>query len=180
MIHVIRREVGDFAPAVETAEQRTAAIAAAFDQRAVRLDPERVDAEDQRLPAVLERIQEDLNRVVRIDAVAVRERRVYGARCRARLHAEVDRVRRVEHQHVGRIVGRTAVHRRVLREVGQPSGLLPDRFVQHPIDRDRGRVHARDRDMYLIVAAAEGRGGQGERECREHGFKDTISVDAIR
>ena len=168
-IDVVRREVGDLAAALERAEQRAAAVAGAFDQRAVRLDAERVDAEHERLPAVLERVQENLDGIVGVDAVAIGERRVDRAGRCVRLDAEVDRGRRVEDEDLRRILGGAAVDRRVLREAGEPRRLLPDGFVQHAVDGDTGggRVDARRRDVNLVVTSAVDGGGEDER-CK-HG-----------
>ena len=161
LIHVVGREVGDLAAALERAEERAATVVRSLDQRAVGLNPERVGAEDERLPAVVERVQENLDAIVGVDAIAVGERRVHGARSGVRLDAEVDRGRRVEHEDFGLVLGGAAVDGRVLREVGEPHRLLPRRLVQDAVDRDRcgRRVDARNRDVQLVVApAVDGRG----------------------
>ena len=108
---VVGRQVCDLAAALERAEKRAAAIAAAFDERAVGLDAQRIDAEHQRAPIIVEGVEKDLNGVVCVDAVAVGQCRVDAAGRRVRLDAEVDRGRRVPHEHLGRIVGRPAVDR---------------------------------------------------------------------
>ena len=183
VVDVVGRQVGDLASALQPAEQGAAAVVAALDQRAVCLNAQRVDAEDQRLASVVERIQENLNRIVGVDAVAVGERGMDRAGGGVRLDSEVDRGRRVEDEDFGRVLGGAAVDRRVLREVGEPHRLLPHRFVEDAVDGDhRRRVEARQRHMYLIVAPAVDGDREREDQRCEHGVlkRNTISLDAVR
>ena len=100
--HVVRAQVGRLAAAGEAAEP-AARPARAFDQRAIQLHAERVDAEDQRLPAVVEGAQEDDDVIVGLDAIAIRERGADRPGRRRGANAEVHRGRRIPHQHVGRL-----------------------------------------------------------------------------
>jgi hypothetical protein len=108
---VVGREVGHLAPALERAEGSAAAVVRTFDEHAVGLNAERVDAEDERLPSIFERVEENLDLIVGVDAIAVRERRVHGAGRSVRPDAEKDRGGGVEDEDFGEIVGGAAVDR---------------------------------------------------------------------
>ena len=49
-------------------------------------------------------------------------------------YAEVDCVRRIPGQHLGLLLREAPVHRLILLEAREPSGLGPDRLVQAAID----------------------------------------------
>ena len=114
--------VGVAVALVEPHEVAGAAGALGLD--AVLLDAERVDREEERAAAVVERVEEDRDRVIPVEVVAV------GDRGPDRLglavggdDAEVDRLRRVPDQHFGLFLGRPAVHRLLLPEPAEPRGL---------------------------------------------------------
>ena len=159
-VDVVGREVGRLAPALERAERGRAAVARAFHERAVGLNPERIDGEHQRLASVVERVQKDLDRVVGVDAVAAGERRVNRSRRRLRADAEIDGRRRVEDQDLRDVLRLPAIDRRVLREAGQSRRVAPRRVVEHTVDGDRA-LDPRRRDVNLVVPPAE----RGRREC---------------
>jgi hypothetical protein len=121
--------------------------------RAVALDAEGIHAEHDRLATVVERADENLDVVVRLDLVAVRQSGVDGAGRSVRPDAEVNRGRRIPDQHLCSIVRRAAVDGGILGESGERYGLTPRRFLQRAVHRDL-RVETRDTDPKLIVDPA--------------------------
>src|SRR5690242_2885471 len=83
-------------------------------------------------------VEEDLHVVVTRDLVPVGEGRADARRILIGADAEVDRGRRVPHEHGGRIVGRTVVVREVLGEAAEHRGFAPYRLVQPSIDAYAG------------------------------------------
>src|SRR4029079_14446127 len=88
----IGAEVCRRAPAGHAAEPGARSISP-FHESAVHLDAERVDAEHARLPAVVERGEEELDPVVVVHPIAIPERRAHAAGGRMGAHAEMDRRR---------------------------------------------------------------------------------------
>ena len=85
-----------------------------FDSRSIRLDPKRVHPEDDRTPAVVEGVEEDLDVVVDLDLVPVGQaggRRAVGLEG---ADAEVDGVGGVPDQNLGVVVRGEPVDRLVL------------------------------------------------------------------
>ena len=101
-------------------------------------------------------VEQDLDVVVGVDVVAVRER---GADDVAVLlvgpHPEPDGVGRVPHQHFGRVLRRPSVDRPVLRESDQVRRAPPHRLIEHAIDAGI-RLHPRGRDVELSFRAVVG------------------------
>ena len=90
-----------------------------LDQRAIRLHAERIDAEHDRLTAVVERPDEQLDAVVAEDLVTIAKRGMHGAVRLIGPDAEVDGGRRVPDEHFGGVFGGDTVARRELRESGE-------------------------------------------------------------
>src|SRR4029077_17627395 len=88
-----------------------------------------------------------------------------------RANAEINRVGGVPHEHRGRILGGSAVHRPVLREARQHRGPTPHWLVEHAVDLHHC-LEARDAHVELFGAAAVDRAWvlQGQEES-EHGRK---------
>ena len=148
--------------------------ARAFGERAIELDAERVDAEHQRLAAVVVGAQKDDDVIVGLDAIAIGERRAHGAGRRRGANAEVHRGRRIPHEHVGRVVGGRAVDRRVARKPGEHRRLRPHRFVEIAVDLDR-LIDARRFDIERAAAPVIGpsRGaGRRHRRLRDRRRRD--------
>ena len=124
---------------------------ASFALRAVGLDAERVDDENEGAIELVEGIEVDLDVVVGADAVAVGERRGNGSAWRERAQAEVDRVRGVPDPHFGGVGRRTFVDGGVEREAGEQRRLAPDRLVESAVDRDDG-FDFRDGDVGVAGA----------------------------
>ena len=104
-----------------------------------------------------------MDRVVVIDVIAIGERRVHGSRRRVRADAEVDRGRRIPHEHFRLVSGGPAIVRRILREAGQSRRLLPHRLRESSVDLD-GCVESRNLDASLTFASdVDGTGGREER-----------------
>ena len=166
----IRAEIHGVPHGAEVARQPGDATLHALAQRAVRLHAERVRPEHQRLAMVVEGVDQDLHVVVGRDLVAVGERRVHRAVRLERPHAEVDGRRRVPHQHLRRVLGRTSVRRGVLREAGQDGRAVPHRLVQCAVDGDQrlemGDPHL-DRPRDPGVDRRLGRALQHDREERK-------------
>src|SRR5204863_72289 len=69
--------------------------------------------------------------------------------------AEIDRVRRIEDEHLRRIRGRAAIHRPVLREAFEHRGLAPHIFIERAVQPYRGRLDAGNVHVDLTEAAVE-------------------------
>src|SRR6185503_10537984 len=87
------------------ADIRTGDEAPSFAPRAVGLDAERIDDENEGAIALVERVEVNLHIVVGADSVPVGHRRGNGAVRLVGSNAEVDRVRRVPHPDVRRVRG---------------------------------------------------------------------------
>src|SRR3954471_13581024 len=140
-----------------------------LDDGAVHLDTQRIDAENVRLPVVVEGAEQDLDVVVRRDLVAIGESGVRGAVLLEGTDAEVDGGRRVPDEDLGGVGGGDPVLGRELGEAGENRRLLPHRLLERAVDGDV-RLDARDGDAGLVGAATidEGRDGRGENDWREH------------
>src|SRR3954469_11342262 len=86
--------------------------------------------------------------VVARDAIAIRQRRGDGAVPLEGADAEVDRVVRVHHEDVGRILGGQAIYRRELREAGKDGGAVPGDVIESPIYR---RECDGPRNLYIYL-----------------------------
>ena len=106
--------------------------ARAFREGAVELDAERVHAKHQRLARVVIGTEEDDHVIVGLDAIAIGQRRANGAGRRRGANAEMNRGRRIPHEHVGGVIGRRAIDRRIARKPREHRGLRPHRLVQLP------------------------------------------------
>jgi len=141
---------------------------------AILLDPQGIDGE-QRGAAVVEiGVEQDLDAVIRIDVVAVGERRANDLAVRLeRPDAEIHRLRRVPHEDLGRVLGGAAVYGTVLGEAGERRGLTPHTLVEDPVNGDLG-FDPRDVDVELpgtpVVDGAVTR--LEDEEEGEHGMKN--------
>ncbi|MBK8003768.1 MAG: hypothetical protein IPK12_07410 [Gemmatimonadetes bacterium] len=167
----VGREVRPLARPRRAAVEAAAAHHPALGEHPVRLDAERVHREHERLPAVVEGAEEELDVVVGEDAVAVRQRGVNLAVRLARADPQVDGGGRVPDQDLGGVDRRHPVDGLEVREAGQHRRLLPHRLVEAAVDHDR-RLHARGRDGQLARAPVVdgpgiGRGHDGNRALQE-------------
>src|SRR5205085_447293 len=111
---------------------------------AVFLYAERIHREHRGTAVIEVGVEQDGDVVVGVDVVAVGEGGAHRvAVALERADAEVDRVGRVPHQHLGRILGGAPVHGAVLRESREAGGPAPHRLVQHAVDLHLG-LEARD------------------------------------
>jgi hypothetical protein len=113
--------------------------------RAVGLHTERIDDEHERAVAFGERIEMNLDVVVGTDVIAIGEGRAHR---RVRLegaNAEVDRIRGIPDEHLGRIGRWPAIDRRVDGKASEERRALPHGFVEHAIDVG-GCLDVGDRD----------------------------------
>ena len=164
-VHVVGTQVGHFAAhhgVVEPVARRRPRL----HQRPIRLHTEGIHRQHRRLAAVVEGAEEDLHEIVGEDLVAIGQR---GMHVPVRLEcpdAEVDRVRRVPDEHLGRVGGRDAVHRRILREAAEHRRPRPLGLVQHAIDR-RSRIESRRMDVEIAGAAVVDQRRIGAAEMEE-------------
>ena len=147
--------------------------AAALALRAVGLDAERIDDEDEGAIALVERVEVDLDVVVAADAVAIGERRGDGPGVGERADAEVHGVRRVPDAHVGGIGRGPPVGGRVEGEAVEDRGVRPDGLVEPAVDGD-GRLDPGQRNVGLAELAVVDAGvaedlNGGELEGGEEG-----------
>ena len=122
-----------------------------FVDRAVHLDAEGVYPEEQRLSLVVKGTEQDLDVVIGIDLVAVRERGMHRAVFLECANAEVDRGRRVPDQHLCGVRRGHPIGRRELRETGEQGCPAPHPLVEMAVD-DRLCLHPRRRDGQLLRA----------------------------
>ena len=118
-------------------------------------------------------VEQDLDAVIGIDVVAVGERRADDLAVRLeRPDAEIHRIRRVPHEHLGRVLGGATVYGTVLGEAGEGRGLTPHTLVEDPVNGDLG-FDPRDADVELpgapVVHGAVTR--LEDEEEGEHGAK---------
>ena len=138
---------------VEPASRARAARRARTDAVApdsVLLHTQRVHGDERRAPVIEVGIEQDRHVVVRVDVVAVGQRGAHhGSVLFERADAEVDRVGRVPHEHLGRILGGAAIHGTVLGEMGEHGGLAPHRVIEHAVDLGLG-LDAREVHVELL------------------------------
>ena len=127
---------------------------AALALRAVGLHAKRVHGEDQRVIAFVERIEMDLHVVVGANPVAVGQGGAHGSVRFVGTNTEEDRVRRIPHEHIGRIGRRPSVNGHVEREASQHRGALPHQLIQFAIHRNVS-LDARNGDNGLMLAAVK-------------------------
>ena len=133
----------------------------------VLLNAQRVHPEQKGDLSVIVGIEQDLHVVFRADVVPIG----LGGPNRVSLASpgsdpEVDRVTGIPHQDLRWLGSRPAIHRLILREIGEPGGSAPNRLAQVSVDRYR-RVDPWERDVELSVPAAEyERGVLGQYEKR--------------
>ncbi len=142
---------------------------------AILLHAERIHGEHRGAAVVEVGVEQDGDVVVRVDVVAVGQRRAHDAAVALeRADPEVDRVGGVPDEHCGRVFGGTAVHRPVLREARQRRRPTPHGLVEHAVDL-RLRLETRDAHVELFGEAAVGWTGVGgalkREEEGEHGEK---------
>lgn len=146
---------------------------------AVRLHAQRIHAEDERAPLVVERLDEQLYKIVAEIFVTIGQRGVDRAVRLECANAEINFVIGIPHEHFRRVLGRRAVHRRVLREAGQDCRVAPGGLVQRAIDFDfSGDLRSHDRGLRrpAIVYALHGRDRlngcqlQDRDKCENHGL----------
>ena len=92
LVDEVRAEVGRFAAGGESAKP-SGLQGGPLDERAIGLNAERIDSEHERLAAIVERAQVELDLVVGVEPVSIGEGGLHAARRSLRLHAEVERRR---------------------------------------------------------------------------------------
>ena len=150
LVDEVRAQVGRRPAGLRVAGGEATADRHSLGDGAILLDPQRIDGEDQRLPRMNERGQEDLDVVVGVDLVAVCQFGVDAPMRLERADAEVDGPGRIPDEHFGRVLGRSAVDRCILGESGEYGGPLPDRCVERPVYGDC-RIDPRDARGDLAV-----------------------------
>src|SRR6185312_3242603 len=93
---------------------------------------------DQRLAAVVEGAEQDLDVIVRRDLIPIRQGGVHRSMRLEGAHAEVDRSGRVPDEDLGRVGGRDSIRGRELGEAGHHRRLAPDGLRQLPVHRQVG------------------------------------------
>ncbi len=150
--HVIGTQVRLLAPHDRAADEAARGDVGPLDQRAVALHAKRVHCEHQCFLAVVERAEQDLDVVVTEDLIAVGECRRGLAVQLVRADPEVDCVRGIPHEHLGRVHCRNAVVRSVLRKARQQRRARPRRVAEGAVDHDVG-VDSRNSHVQLAPAA---------------------------
>ena len=129
---------------VLAATEQVAGSELAFAANAVGLAAERVDREHERAPLVIEGVEQQGDAILIAEVVAVGLGRPDAAGVAVvGDDAEVDRCRRIPHQHVGLLLRRPAIHWPKLAKAAEARGLAPYRLVQPPINY-HSRFDARD------------------------------------
>src|SRR5690606_30511422 len=116
----------------------------------VRLHPNGVGPEEERAPAIVERVQVQKDVVFVPDVVPVCTRCANRLRLTVvRPHPEVDGIWRIPHQHLRSLLGRPAVNRLRLPEVRKYGGTRPHGLIQHAVHHngclDSWNLHRRRR-----------------------------------
>ena len=149
-----------------------AGVEAAFRLDAVLLHAERVDAEDERAPPVVEGVEVDAHPVVVADVVALGHGGAHRARHRVvREDADVERVRGEPDEHLGPLARRPAVCRLVLREPAEARGLQPRRLVEAAVD-DGLFLDTGDRERWCARALDNGPRGRNRAGGRGPAARD--------